>query len=112
MSAHICSTACSHLDWADSAWWITGAIPLSKPAWRKFLDSINHLLPCKATWVAIKDGKIIVWHDGPWWRVAECLKRTNTKADFSGLVQRRGCAPAGGPWCEVHREGIAEEEAR
>lgn len=73
------------------------------PEWMKFLNRIDHLLPCKATWMAIKDGKIIAWHDGPHWFITQYLKQRNIKADFCGLVQRTGCAPGGGPWCKVHR---------
>ncbi len=93
------TTACCHSHPA-AAPQVRGPVP----PWVKFMDRINHLLPCKATWMAIKDGKIIAWHDGPHWFIARYLKQTNTKADFYGLVQRRGCAPAGGPWCKVHRE--------
>ncbi len=75
-----------------------------EPGWVRFMRRINHLLPCKATWMAIKDDKIIAWHDGPHWVITQYLKQTHTKADFCGLVQRSGCAPAGGPWCTVHRE--------
>lgn len=74
------------------------------PKWAKFMKSINHLLPCKATWMAVKDGKIIAWHDGPHGPITQYLKQMNIKADFCGLVQRRGCAPKGGPWCKVHRQ--------
>ena len=74
------------------------------PEWAKFMRSINHLLPCKATWMAIKDNKIIAWHDGHHRFITQYLKQMNIKADFCGLVQRRGCAPAGGPWCKVHRQ--------
>ncbi len=73
------------------------------PEWAKFMKRINHLLPCKATWMAVKDNKIIAWHDGSHRQITQYLKQMNIKADFSGLVQRRGCAPAGGPWCKVHR---------
>lgn len=72
------------------------------PEWRKFLDRINHLLPCKASWMAIKDNKIIAWHDGPHWFITRYLKQRHIKTDFYGLVQRRGCSPAGGPGCKVH----------
>ncbi len=78
--------------------------PYPMPEWLKFMNRINHLLPCKATWMAIKDGKIIAWHDGPHWFITRYLKQMDIKADFCGLVQRRGCAPAGGPWCKVHRQ--------
>lgn len=62
------------------------------PGWLKFLNSINHLLPCKATWAAIKDNKIIAWHDGPHWFITRYLNQMHIKADFCGLVQRPGRA--------------------
>lgn len=84
------STACCHSH-------LPVTVRGPSPEWAKFMRSINHLLPCKATWMAIKDGKIIAWHDGPYWFITRYLEQTNTKADFCGLVQRQGCAPAGGP---------------
>ena len=84
-------------------WHSAAHIPWTKwPEWAKFLKRINHLLPCKAAWMAIKDNKIIAWHDGPHWFITRYLKQMNIKADFCGLVQRHGCAPGGGPWCTVH----------
>ena len=85
-------------------WVMPTLTPAPLPKWVKFMMSINHLLPCKATWMAIKDNKIIAWHDGPHRFITQYLKQMNIKADFCGLVQRRGCAPAGGPWCKVHRQ--------
>ncbi len=108
MSVHICDTTCTHPIWGVLVPRLPMVASSPTPAWVKFLNSIDHLLPCKATNMAVLDGKIIAWTDGPSWRIMEYLKREGIKT-FSGLVQRRGCAPAGGPWCEVHREEIEEE---
>ena len=62
--------------------------PLPLPEWAKLLKRIDHLLPRKATNMAILDGRIIAWTNGPSWRITEYLRREGIKT-FSGLVQRR-----------------------